>query len=257
MKARGLLFSILGFIIFILLLSSFYTVTEGERALLLRLGELVKNPKTGEVKVIQPGIHFKMPFVTNVRYFDVRLRTLNVDSSRILTKEQKYVLVDYYAKWRIDNLALYFKRTRGFSAQTEQLLQQKTNDALRAAFGQHNIKDVVSGERLNIMTALQQKTNKSAEELGVKVVDVRIVGIDLPSQVRDSVFQRMRTQREQVATRFRAEGQAKSESIKATVDRQVAVMIAKAKTQAQKIRAKGDGEAAGIYTAAYSKNPGF
>ena len=249
--------SLIGFVVLLLLLSTaMFTVTEGQKALVLRLGELQRT--TGNtVDVFTPGLHFKIPFITRVLKFDVKLQTLNVDTSKILTAEQKYVTVDYYAKWRIENLPLYYKRTGGYPIRAQVLLKQQITDALRAAIAKRKIKEIISGERQNIMKILQAKANSSADTLGIKVTDVRIVAIDLPQEVRDSVFQRMRSEREQVATKHRSQGKAMAESIKANADAEVAVKIATAQTRSQIIRAKGDAEAAAIYTKTYNKNPKF
>lgn len=241
----------------ILLNGSFYTVSEGQRALVLRLGEIVQDSKTNKAKVEKPGLHFKLPFINSVRYFDVRLQTLDVESSRILTAEQKYVLVDYYAKWRIHNIPLYYTRTGGYSVRAQNLLKQKINDSLRAAFGRRTIKEVIATERTNIMGLLNKRANKSAESLGIEVTDVRIRGIELPRQVREAVYQRMRTEREQVATRLRSQGMAKAEAIRADTDAKYAITVAQARANAQRIRASGDSEAAKIYTDAYNRNPKF
>jgi len=257
MTAKPLMTFVLLFVVLFLLLSGVYTVREGQRALVLRLGELVLNPETQQPEVMKPGLHFKVPLITKVRKLDVRLQTLDVDSSRILTAEQKYVLVDYFTKWRIDNIALYYKRTGGYAARTQMLLKQKINDALRAAFGSRTIKEVISGERMNIMGLLKKKANQSAKSLGIKVIDVRIKGIDLPKEVRESVFQRMRTEREQVATKHRSQGKAQAEAIQAGADANVAILLAKADKEAQKVRAEGDAKAAAIYTKAYHKNVPF
>lgn len=256
MKPKYLTGLIAGLVVLVLLFSSAFTVTAGQRALLLRLGDIVKN-KQGQPVVLGPGLHFKLPFIVNVRYFDVRLQSFTVESSRILTAEQKYVLVDYYTKWRIEDPALYYKRTGGIASRATMLMEQKINDALRAAFGKRDIKDVISSERMNIMGILQDKANENAKNLGIDVVDVRIKGVELPQQVRESVFQRMRTEREQVATQHRAKGRAKAESLKADADAKVAVKIATAKTQAAEIRANGDAKAAAIYSDAYQKDAGF
>ena len=243
-------------IIFLTLFACFYTVNEGQRALLLRLGKLVTD-QNNQPLVIAPGLHFRVPFINQVRILDVRLQTLDVQSSRVLTEEQKYVLVDYYVKWRIADLSLYFTRTGGYADRTETLLQQKVNDALRAAFGKRTITDVVSGERGNVMQLLKQKTDESAQSLGVEVIDVRIRRIDLPEEVSSSVFDRMRVEREQAATRHRSDGKAKAESIKAQADATVTVTIAKAKAKGAKMRAAGDAKAAKIYADAYNKNADF
>lgn len=258
MSNKSYFWLILVAIVILILYASMFTVIEGQRAIVLKLGEIVTNPKTGQAEVMQPGLHFKAPFITNVRDFNVKLQTMNVESQRILTAEQKYVMVSYYAKWRINNLPLFYTRTGGgYEARAEQLLQQKINDALRAAFGKLTISDVISGERLNIMSLLKQQAEKSASGLGMDVSDVRIVGIELPATVRESVFQRMRTEREQVATQHRAQGRAQQETIMATADKQVVVDLATARAKAQKIRATGDEMAGKIYSSAYSKDPGF
>lgn len=246
----------IGLIVLILVYLCTFMVSEGHRAMLLQLGDIVTD-KSGQPVVYGPGLHFKLPLIVKVQDFDVRLQSFSVDSSRILTAEQKYVLVDYYAKWRIHNLALYYTRTSGMADRAEMLLKQKINDALRAAFGQRDIKEVISDDRMKIMTLLQEKANQSATDLGVQVIDVRIKGIDLPKEVRESVFQRMRTEREQVATQHRAQGKAMAESLRADADGKVAVVIATAKSQAQQIRAAGDSQAAAIYTKAYEQNPQF
>lgn len=257
MKPRSLFLLIVAIVILIVLFASVYTVREGQRAIVIKLGEIVTNPQTKQAVVVEPGLHFKTPFITTVRDFSVKLQTMNVDSQRILTEEQKYVMVSYYAKWRIDDLPLFYTRTGGYEVRAEQLLQQKINGALRAAFGQRSIKEVISGERLNLMSMLKDQAEKSASSLGLHVVDVRIVGIDLPESVQESVFKRMRTEREQVATQHRAQGRAQQEVIMAEADRQVVVDLAKARAASQEIRAAGDQEAGKIYSDAYSKDPDF
>lgn len=256
MRRRQIAGIILTVVLFMLYTTA-YTVHQGQRALLLRLGKIITNPVSGQPYVIGPGLHFKWPFVNQVHHFDVRLQTLSVSSSRILTEEQKYVLVDYYAKWRIENLALYYTRTGGFASRAQTLLQQQINDALRAAFGTRSINEVVSGERINIMGILRDAANKSARNLGIKVIDVRIKRIDLPKEVSHSVFARMRAQREQVATQHRANGRAKAEAIRATAEANATVMVAKAKAQAAVVRAMGTNEAANVYAQAYQKDPEF
>ncbi len=242
--------------VIVVLYASLYTVYEGQSALVLRLGKL-QTDKQGKAAVYSPGLHVKTPFITTVRDFDTRLQTLDVESKRVLTAEQKYVLVDYYAKWRIDNLPLYYKRTMGNPAAAQVLLSQKINDAMRAAFGKRTISEVVSGERSDIMSLLKQAANMSASKLGISVIDVRIKGIELPEEVRESVYQRMSTEREQVATKHRSQGKAKAEAIQASADANVTVAMANANASAEKIRAAGDAEAADIYAKAYNKDPEF
>jgi modulator of FtsH protease HflC len=257
MSVRGIFFSIVAIIVLFVGSLTLYTVTQGSHALVLRLGKMELDSKTGKPLVVSPGLHIKIPFITTVRNFDTRLQTLNGESSRIITENQKALIVSYYAKWRIADLPLYYKRTRGMTIRTQNLLTQQINDALRAAFGKRSIQDVVSGERLNVMQLLRDTATKSAKEYGVSVTDVRIVQIELPSSVQEYVYQRMRTAREQVATQHRSQGKAEAESTRAAADAEVEVMLANAKADAQKVRAKGDGEAANIYTKSYNQNPAF
>lgn len=241
----------------IILFGSIFTITEGQQGLLLRLGKLQKDSKTHQVEVFNPGLHFKVPLIETARRFDTRLQTLTIQSSRIITAEKKYVLVDYYVKWRIRDLPLYYTRTGGNEQQAANLLQQQLNDSLRAEFGRRTIQEVVSDDRTEIMAALLKQADLSAEKLGISVVDVRIKQIDLPSQVRSAVFNRMRAERERVATENRSEGKATAEAIRANADANVTVTIAKAKANAAKIRAEGEAKAAAIYAEAFNKDPKF
>lgn len=255
MKAKKFWIALIVIVVLALYLSV-YTVREGQSAVVLKLGKLV-TAKNGMPLVIKPGLHFKTPFISSVQKFDTRLQTLDVQSSRVLTEEQKYLLVDYYVKWKIQDLALYYVRTGGYVDKTETLLQQKINDALRAAFGKRTITEVVSGERGSVMDLLQQRAEVSAKDLGVEVVDVRIKRIDLPEEVSSSVFDRMRVEREQAAAKHRSDGKAAAEAIRAQADAAVTVTLAKARETGAKIRAAGDSKAAKIYTDAYSRNVEF
>lgn len=243
-------------VLIILLFSCFYTVDEGERALVLRLGKIVTDDK-GQAIVEAPGLHFKLPFINTVQYFDVRLRTKDAKSSRILTAEQRYLLVDYYVKWHIADLALFYQRTGGFSDRGERLLEQKINNYLRASFGKLPLTEVISSKRLNIMTDLKASANASAKSLGISVVDVRIKRIDLPVEVTNSVYQRMRTDRFKAATEHRFDGQAEANAIRAKADAFIVMTLAQARLEAAQKRATGQEQAAKIYSDAYGQNAGF
>lgn len=244
-------------IIFILLYSSAYVVTEGEQAILFRLGNVVSNHATGNAYVEGPGLHFKMPIITQVEIFDTRLQTLDIKSSRIVTAEQKDVIVDYYVKWRITNPVLYYTRTGGDPSQANVLLEQQLNDSLRAQFGRRTIGEVVSDDRAIIMDTLNKQANANAQRLGISVIDVRIKRIDLPSEVSQAVFERMRAGRERVAMEHRATGRATAEAIRANADAEVTIAVATAATQAANIKSHGQGLAAKVYADAYSKDPNF
>lgn len=236
---------------------STYIVYEGQAALLLRLGEIKIDPATNKPDVELPGLHFKLPVINDAEIFDTRLQTLSVESSRILTAEQKYVLVDYYAKWRINDLALYYTRTGGDSNVARDLLTQKINDALRAEFGKRKLDEVISDARDNIMHALQTQASESANNLGISVIDVRIKKIDLPSDISGFVFNNMSSKRAAVAAQYRADGLALAAAIRANADFTAAVTVAKANAQALQIRGEGDALAAKTYADAYNKDPAF
>lgn len=248
--------AIVAVVIIILAYAAIFSVDQSQRALTLRLGNIEKDAE-GHAKIYGPGLHFKAPFIVTVRKFDIRLQDLEDKSPRILTKEQKYLYVDYYAKWRIKNLPLYYTRTGGYADNAKQLLTQKINDALRAEFGKRNLQEVVADQRSDIMGFLRDSANLVAKGLGLDIVDVRIKSIDLMPDVQDSVFKSMSTKREQDATSYRSAGVAQAERIRAEADATAVKMIADANRAAAQMRASGDEEAADIYTAAYKKDPEF
>ena len=237
-------------------LTSLYEVREGQHGLLLRLGK-IKADASGKAVIAGPGLHFKFPIINKARIFDTRLQTLDIKSSRIVTEEKKDVLVDYYAKWRIDDLPLYFTRTGGSELRAETLLEQRLNDSLRAEFGKRNISDVVSGERVDIMNLLKLQADEGAKVLGIKIVDVRIKRIDLPTEVSSAVYARMRAERERIANSHRAEGKADAEAIRAKADANVTVTLAEADKSSKVLRGEGDAKAAAIYAQAYTQDPKF
>ncbi len=244
-------------ILLILIPSSFFTIQAGQSGLVLRLSQLVKKGNTKVVKVYQPGLHMKFPLIDQVKHFDTRLQTLDVPSSNVVTAEKKDVIVDYYVKWRISNLPLYYQRTGGDVNNASKLLLQQVNGNLRAEFGKRTIREVVSDDRNQVMLNLNAKTNQGVNPLGMTVTDVRIKRIDFPKSISNAVYGNMRAEREQVAKELRSQGAAKAEAIRAEADAKVTVTIAQAQLAANNIRAKGDGEASQIYGDAYSKNPDF
>ncbi|MBI5447315.1 MAG: protease modulator HflC [Gammaproteobacteria bacterium] len=246
----------LGILFFITVLSSLFVITQGEHALLLRFGVIAKG-QDKQPKIFSPGLHIKLPLIETVQRFDTRLQTLTIQSSRIVTAEKKDVIVDYYVKWRIADLARYFTRTGGNQKQAMLLLEQQLNDNLRAEFGKRTITDVISDDRVNIMSTLNQQINLSAQKLGIDVVDVRIKRIDLPTEVSAAVFERMRAERERIAAEHRAQGKAQAEAVRASADANVTLTLATARVRAAQLRGEGDAQASTVYTQAYSKDPGF
>jgi membrane protease subunit HflC len=257
MKATKIIIGILLVLGILLGLTSAFTINQGQNAILLRLGRLVIDKNTTEVKILSPGLHAKMPFIESVRTFDTRIQTLDIKSSRIVTKEKKDVIVDYYVKWRIENLARYFKSTGGNQFKAETLLEQQLNTYLRAQFGKRTISDVVSGGRDDLMAILRERAEQQASQLGIHVVDVRIKGIELPANTSNAIYQRMRADMQKIANRHRADGHAAAEAIQAASDATVTVLLAKAKSKGQQIRAQGQAKASAIYAQAFSQNKDF
>ena len=257
MNATKVTLSALIFIGLLVVFTSIFTITQGQHAIVLRLGRLVGDANTKKAKILPPGLHIKMPFIESVRTFDTRIQTLDIKSSRIVTKEKKDVIVDYYVKWRIENLARYFKSTGGNQFKAETLLEQQLNTYLRAQFGKRTISDVVSGGRDDLMDILRQRAEQQAGQLGIHVVDVRIKGIELPANTSNAIYQRMRADMQKIANRHRADGHGAAEAIQAAADANVTVLLAKAKSEGQLIRAKGQSKAAAIYADAFGQNKDF
>lgn len=241
----------------VVLSTCFFVVDQGRQGILLRLGRLVTQGSSQDAQVYGPGLHLRMPMIDQIRIFDTRLQTLDIKSSRIVTKEKKDVIVDYYVKWNIQDIPKYFKATGGNSYKAETLLEQQLNTSLRAQFGKRLIAEVVSGGRDDIMEVLRQKAESQAASLGIHVVDVRIKGIDLPESTSAAIYQRMRADMQKIANHHRADGEAAAEAIKAGADAQVTVILAQANKDAALIRADGQAKASEIYANAYQKSPAF
>ncbi|OZB04625.1 MAG: protease modulator HflC [Idiomarina sp. 34-48-12] len=238
--------------------SSVFVVKEGQRAIVVQFGKVLRDADTGEATVYAPGLHFKLPFIEDVKRLDARFKTLDGNPDRFVTSEKKDLIVDTYVKWRISDFATYYLSTNGGNqAQAEALLTRRVSSGLRAEFGSRTIKEIVSGERDNLMREALIRGADSAQELGIEVIDVRVMQINLPTEVSQSIFQRMRAERQAVAMEHRSEGREQAEFIRADVDARVTVMLADAERESRQLRGQGDAEAAGIYASAYSKDPEF
>jgi modulator of FtsH protease HflC len=257
MKAIRLVGSVVVIAVLIVLSNSLFTVTEGFQGIVLQLGKM-KTTNDGKVKVYQPGIHVKTPFINSIKIFDTRVQGFSTNKFSTITSLQTFLEVEYYAKWRVSDLSLYYTRTGGSPVRAEQLLEPKINDILRAAFGKHTSDDIISAERGAIMAeVLSQANEQVGKEYGITLLDVRIEQVALPTQVMKSVFNRMGSERKQFANNKRAEGLKASEAIKAQADQEVVIIKAKANEQAAKIKASGEEKAAGIYADAYGVDPKF
>ncbi len=257
MRASRIILAIVVCAIFIAMGMCLFTITQGQHGILLRLGRLVEDDKTQKALILSPGLHIKMPLIESVRLFDTRIQTLDIKSSRIVTKEKKDVIVDYYVKWQIEDLAQYFKATGGNEFKAETLLEQQLNTSLRAQFGKRTISDVVSGGRDDVMDVLRDRAEEQASQLGIHVVDVRIKGIELPANTSNAIYQRMRADMQKIANHHRADGHAEAEAIQAMADAKVTILLATARSEGQTIRAQGQAKAAAIYADAFGKNKEF
>lgn len=230
--------------------ASTFIVNQWEVAIKLRLGEIVDSE-------YEPGLHWMVPVLNNVKTFDGRIQTLDSRPQRFLTVEKKDVIVDSFVKWRITNPGQFFRSTGGDSGRTARLLSERVDTALRDEFGKRTIQEVVSEDRLELMQLLTKKIDANAAELGIEVVDVRVKKIDLPPEVSESVYSRMRAERERVARDLRAKGAEAAERIRADADRQRTVTLAEAYKESEQLRGAGDARAAEVYAAAFNKNEEF
>ena len=231
--------------------NSLYVIKETERGVLLRFGEVV-DPD------LQPGLHVKIPFVNNVRKFDGRVLTVDSQPERFFTQEQKALIVDSYAKYRIADTATFYTATSGDDSRAASLLAQRINDGLRNQVATRTIQEVVSGERDLLMETITKELDEVARtELGVEVVDVRVKQIDLPPDVSESVYRRMNAEREKEARERRSQGQELAEGIRAAADREVTVIRANAYREAEQIRGEGAAEATRVYADSFGQDPEF
>jgi len=239
------------FLAVVIVSNTLFVVKETERAVMLQFGELVNSD-------IEPGLHAKIPWVNNVRKFDARIQTEDATPQRFLTLEQKALDVDSYAKWRIVDVGQFYVSTRGNVGTAGSLLAQRINDGLRDQIGARTLIEVVAGERDQLMLDLTAELNETtASDIGIEVIDVRVKRIDLPDDVRSSVYDRMITERNREAQEIRSRGDELAIGIRADADRQVVIYEAEAYRDAEQIRGEGDATATAIYAEAYSKDEEF
>lgn len=236
--------------LFFLVSTAVFTVSETERAIKFRLGEVIESD-------FKPGLHFKMPFINNVKKFDARILTMDSKPERFLTSEKKNVIVDSFVKWKIANVKTFYTAVAGDVQQANIRLDQIIKDAFRSEFSRRTIKQLVSTDRNIIQSALIKGAAPLAQRLGIEIIDVQVKRIDLPSDVSDSVYLRMETERERVAKAFRSRGKEEAERIKADADKQREIIMANAYRDAEILRGNGDAVAADIYAKSYGANVEF
>lgn len=238
-------------ILYVIGSATMFVVNETERAVKLRFGRIVAAD-------ITPGLYFKVPLMHKIRKFDARVLTLDAEPESYLTAEKKRLIVDAFAKWRIADVEKYYKATGGDEAIAHSRLADRVNDGLRNQFGVRSLHEVVSGERDLLMANIAEGLNKTVRDsLGIEVIDVRVKRIDLPAEVSDQVFRRMKAEREKEARELRSKGTEAAERIRADADRQQTLIMANAYKESEQIRGAGDAGASAIYASAFQKDPEF
>lgn len=255
---RKLLVPVLAILAFVLF-QSVIIVQEGQRGIMLRFNK-VHRDADNKVVIYEPGLHFKVPVIDQLKTLNAKIQTLDGQEDRFVTVEKKDLLVDSYVKWKISDFGQFYTATGGDYQKAADLLRRKVNDRLRSEIGSRTIKDIVSGSRGELMAGAQKALNAGddgAEKLGIEVVDVRVKQINLPNEVSSSIYQRMQAERAAVAREHRSQGEEKAEFIRADVDKRVILILANANKTAEELKGQGDAEAAKIYADAFSQAPEF
>jgi modulator of FtsH protease HflC len=246
-----ILYILLGLVAFILVArASVFTVSEGQLAIKSTGGEIVDWR-------LEPGLHFKIPLVNDVHKFDGRILTDLYQAEHFLTREQEQLTIDFYVKWRIDNLRRYYETTGGSEEVANARLRETIRDSIKSVVTQRSLPEVVTAQRTEFTDAMMKTARSFAEQLGIELVDVRITKIDLPQQVQDSVFERMRASFRAEAAKLRAEGVEASDRIRGEADKEKTEILANAASRASETRGQGDAAASEIYAKSYSKNAEF
>lgn len=229
---------------------STFVVSERELAIKFKLGEIVKSD-------YEPGLYGLIPVFNNVKKFDKRIQTVDSTPEKYLTSEKKNVIVDAFVKWRISDVAQYYRATQGDKRVANTRLSRIINNALKNQISQRTILEVIAGERTKIMNQVRDNVDAESSRMGIDIVDVRIKKLDYSETISDSVYERMVQERAKVAKQLRSEGQEEAKGIRAAADREREQILAEAYREAQSIRGEGDAQAAEIYAEAYGKNPEF
>ena len=229
---------------------SAFTVNEREIAIKLQVGEVVRSD-------YEPGLHFKIPIIQNVRKFPRRILTIDDEPQRVFTLERTAMQVDYFVKWQITDAVKFYTSTAGSRVIATERLQEIVKNSIVTEFGKRSIKEAISVERVELMRDMLTTAAATAQGLGIELVDFRVKQVEFVEEVRDSVYQQMREERARVATAIRAEGSETAELIRATAEKNRTVLLADAYRDGQIIRGEGDARSAEIYANAYNKDAEF
>ena len=247
---KGSLALLLTLVLIFLASQTIVIVRDTEKAILLKLGAFERT--------IEPGLSFKIPFIDDVMKFEARLRTLDTQPDRVLSEESKPLFVDSFVKYKIVDAETFYTSTNGGQSRVaEDTLQRRIKDKLRNEFGKRTLIEVVSGDRDGLMLALKNSLGEDSAQLGVEIIDFRVKRIDFEREIRASVFERMKTERNRIAEQLRAEGRETAEKIRADADKQRTIILANATKEAEKVRGEGDATATATYAEAYNRDPEF
>ena len=247
---KGMNLIILAGLILALILNSIFVIDEKEDGIVFQFGEAIKSE-------LPTGLNFKLPIIQNVKKYDSRLQTLDEEPNRILTVESKYLIVDSFVKYRITNVRIFYDATSGSFINLNNLLGQRTAFELKNQFGRRTVTELVSGERDQLMSDMRENLGNSVSDLGIEIIDFRVKRIDLPPELSNSVYERMRSERNRLAEELRAEGNELSNEIRSTADKEKVIILAEAYKTSEQIRGDGDATAAAIYAESFSKDPEF
>lgn len=250
MRSHAVFWGVVAALLLMTASNAFFVVDQRERAVLFYFGEL-------RGADFAPGLHMKMPFFQSVRKFDGRILTLDNQTENFLTSEKKNVEVDFFVKWQVAEPAVYYRATRGDEQVAAGLLASIVNRGLRDQFGSRTIRQVVVDDRDAIMQVLEEIATSKVKDLGMRIIDVRIKSINLPQNVSESVYERMRAERARVAADFRARGAEEAEKIRAEADREAQTTLATAYKTAEQLKGEGDARAADVYGKAYGQDAEF
>ena len=246
---RQNIFVILGLIVVVVFYYSVFTIHMTQSAVLLQLGKPVRT-------YTEPGLHFKLPFLQQARYIPRRLLSNDSPPAELITKDKKNLLIDSFSMWRVVDPLLFLQTVRdqrGAKARLDDIIYSE----LRVEMGTHNLIDIILKTREEIMDKVTKKSNQKAAEYGIEVVDVRIKRADLPPEIANSIFDRMRTERERIAKEYRSEGNEEATKIRAGTDKEKIILMAEAYKQQQVLKGQGDGISTRIYANAFQKDPKF
>jgi len=249
MKRIFMIVIILTIVALIALRQTVFTIDETEQAIITQMGEYKRT-------ITEPGLKVKVPLIQTVHRFDRRVLTLDSPSAEYLTLDKKRQVVDSYTRWRIEDPLIFYKTVRTEAVALARM-DGIVSSELRKEFAANKFRDIIGVKREPIMETVAQRSGEVVKEFGIKVIDVRIKRADLPPEVQDSVFARMRAERERIAKKYRAEGEEAARGTRARADKEATIILADAYKKSKSIIGEGDGKAAKIYAEAYGQDPEF